>query len=209
MTSRLPPTFWLSGKLWQGKCQIMWSLLNVFDPFNLFSSLAMAKKLCWTNWLSLFSRQRIKSRYIIWFFWMSSILSFTALCRVNHCRIALEKSFFCQSWSRKCRDPTASHLPGLSSAQQRLQPLSVTKENLIHLHWNTKYCSCQEEEIAWKCCTSFFLFCFNQYTLLSGRIFCVWNDWITIELDFTELPCSLPSFYPGQCFELFLASQWH
>lgn len=33
-----------------------------FDPFNLFSNLGMAKKLCWTNWLSLFSRQWIKSR---------------------------------------------------------------------------------------------------------------------------------------------------
>ncbi|XP_074687648.1 uncharacterized protein LOC141926182 isoform X1 [Strix aluco] len=35
-----------------------------FDPFNLFSNLGMAKKLCWTNWLSLFSRQWIKSRYL-------------------------------------------------------------------------------------------------------------------------------------------------
>lgn len=32
MTSKLSPTFWLSRKLWQGKCQIMWSLLNFLTP---------------------------------------------------------------------------------------------------------------------------------------------------------------------------------
>lgn len=54
-----------------------------FDPFNLFSSLRMAEKLWRTNCLSLFSGQRIKTRYIIWFFCISSILYFslTSLCQ--------------------------------------------------------------------------------------------------------------------------------
>lgn len=147
------------------------------DPFNLFSSLGMAKKLCRANWLSLFSRQWIKSRYIICLFQTSSILCFSALCPcVNHCRTTLEKFLSLPKLEQKMWRSYS-----ILSAGLPVQPLWAT--SVWVLPKNPKKSDSSpakhkilQEMIVRKCCPSFVI-SFNHCTLLEGRILC--SKWPT------------------------------
>lgn len=110
------------------------------------------------------------------------------------------KVLFCQSWSRRRRDPTASHLPGLSSAQWRLQPLSdcyqkkPDSSSLKHKILQLPGGSDSLEMLHFHCFVLTNTLCFQvEYSVFEMTP-------ITTELDFTKLPCSLPSsFCSGQC----------